>query len=71
MRIEERRRVHPGGSDYHYDLVLIAENETESAMLNKLGSTPDDNGLISQGWFEIRVSHEHYVLLQVGRQVER
>ena len=66
MRLESRRRPHADHVTYHYDLVLEAESEEESQLLDLFGEMPDPDGVLSFGRFEIRVSDDcqsHYVRL--------
>lgn len=52
---------------YHYDVVIIAENEEESQALDLLGKLVDPDGLIASGTYEVRLSDDvsgHYVLLK-------
>lgn len=65
MRAELRRRVHPGGVEFHHDVVLIAENEEESEILDELGDCGVSAPVRVQA--EVRLSDDldtHYVLLQ-------
>lgn len=60
MKLESRRRTKPDGSQHH-DLICIAENETESKIVDLLGQP----GTSFIG--EIRLSDgygEHYLLVQ-------
>lgn len=49
------------------DVVLASEGGAESEVLDALGDTPDDDGLIATGVYEVRLSDDvgtHYVLLK-------
>lgn len=52
---------------FTYDLVLESGGEEESKLIDLLGNTVGDDGLIVTGKFEVRLADgygEHYVLLK-------
>lgn len=68
MRLELRKRMHDDRVSYHHDVVLLAETDEESALLDyALGKHVDPDGLIAKFTGELRLSDglgEHYLLVQ-------
>ena len=67
VKVEARRRLHADHSEHHHDLVLVAENNAESSLLDLLADLGASRGEPVRVRAEVRVSddfQEHYVLLQ-------
>lgn len=71
MRVEYRRRTLSRGAErikYRDDVVLVAESEAESRVLDLLGDTPHgETGVCSRGTYEVILSDDassHYVALR-------
>jgi hypothetical protein len=67
MRVEARYAVDPNtDKQYLRGVVLVATNEKESLILDKLGKMPDDDGVLARGEYTLKLSDgydEHYVYL--------